>query len=114
MNKSMYKNVVLGGMLAGSLIVTAAPAFADDFSTSRQELRHDRRVIDRDNEQLARDREILNAHVRNGAGRRQIALDEQRIRDDEAKLDRDMAELRQDRRDFSENYSWNDWYTYRR
>ena len=114
MKLSLYKNVVLGGMLAGSLIVTAAPAFADDYRTDRQELRHDQRVIDRDNEQLARDREILDTHLRNGAGRRQIALDEQRIRDDEAKLDRDMAELRRDQRDFSETYSWNDWYTYHR
>ena len=114
MKLSLYKNVVLGGMLAGSLIVTAAPAFADDFRTDRQELRHDRRVIDRDQEQLTRDREILDMHLRQGAGRRQILADEQRVRDDEAKLDRDMAEFRRDRRDFSETYSWNDWYTYSR
>jgi hypothetical protein len=114
MKLSLYKNVVLGGMLAGSLIITAAPAFADDFRTDRQELRHDRRLIDRDQEQLARDRQILDTHLREGAGRRQIAADEQRVRDDEAKLDRDMAELRRDRRDFNETYSWNDWYSYSR
>jgi hypothetical protein len=109
----LCKNVVLGGMLAGSLIATT-PVLADDFPTTRQELRHDQRMIDRDQEQLARDREILDMHLRNGAGRRQIAIDEQRIRDDEARLRSDEAELRRDRRDFSESYSWNDWYTYRR
>jgi len=109
MKLSLYRNVVLGGMLAGTMIA-AAPALADDFRVDQRELRHDSRVIDRDQEQLARDREIYDMHLRNGAGRRQLALDEQRIRDDEAKLRRDEAELRRDRRDYSETYSWNDWY----
>jgi hypothetical protein len=109
MKLSLYKNVVLGGMLAGSMIASA-PALADDFRADQRELRHDSRVIDRDQEQLAQDRAIYDRHLRNGAGRRQLAQDEQRIRDDEAKLRRDEAELRRDQRNFSESYSWNEWY----
>ena len=109
MKKSTYKNIVFGGLLAGSLIGFSAPVHAQD----RGEIRYDQRVIDRDQEQLTRDRDIYNRHLRNGAGRRQLALDEERIRDDEAKLRRDMAELRHDRRDFAEN-NWNGWYDYYR
>src|ERR1044071_1622316 len=104
MKKSTYKNIVFGGLLAGSLIGVSAPVHAQ----YRGEIRYDQRVIDRDQEQLARDRDIYNRHLRNGAGRRQLALDEQRIRDDEVKLRRDMAELRRDRRDFAQNNGWYD------
>jgi hypothetical protein len=107
MKLSLYKNVVLGGMLAGSLIVSAGPAFAQ---ADQRELRHDSRMIDRDQEQLTQDRAIYDRHLRNGAGRRQLADDEQRIRDDEAKLRRDQAELRHDQRNASDTYSWNEWY----
>jgi hypothetical protein len=110
MKLSLYKNVVLGGMLAGSLIVSAAPAVADDFHADQRELRHDSRVIDRDQEQLTQDRAMYDRHLRNGAGRRQLADDEQRIRDDEAKLRRDEAELRHDQRNASDTYSWNEWF----
>ncbi|HEY6200651.1 MAG TPA: hypothetical protein VI231_18755 [Candidatus Binatia bacterium] len=109
MKKSTYKNIVFGGLLAGSLIGFAAPVHAQ----SRGEIRYDQRVIDRDQEQLTRDRDIYDRHLRNGAGRRQLAEDEQRIRDDEARLRRDIAELRHDRRDFAEN-NWNGWYDYYR
>ena len=110
MKKSTYKNIVCGGLLAGSLIGFSSPVHAVD----RGEIRHDQWVIDRDQEQLARDRDIYNRHLQNGAGRRQLALDEERIRDDEARLRRDEAELRRDRRDFSESYSWNNWYDHYR
>lgn len=110
MKLSLYKNVLMGGMLAGSLMVSAAPALADDFHADQRELRHDSRVIDRDQEQLAQDRQIYDRHLRNGAGRRQLAQDEERIRDDEAKLRRDGGELRHDERNASETYSWNEWY----
>jgi len=109
MKKLTYKNIVFGGLLAGSLI-GAAPVHAIE----RGEIRHDQQVIDRDQEQLARDRDIYDRHLRNGAGRRQLALDEERISEDEARLRRDMAELRRDRRDFSDTYSWNNWYDYYR
>lgn len=105
MKKSAYKNIIAGGLLAGSLIGFSAPVHAQD----RGEIRHDQRVIDRDQEQLARDRDIYNRHLRNGAGNRQLAQDEERIRQDEAKLRRDMAELRHDRRDYAGN-NWNGWY----
>lgn len=111
MKLSLYKNVMLGGMLAGSLVVSAAPALADDYHADQRELRYDSRVIDRDQEQLTQDRAIYDRHLRYGAGRRQLAEDEQRIRDDEAKLRRDEAELRHDQR--NSTYSWNEWW-YRR
>lgn len=110
MKKSTYKNIVFGGLLAGSLMGAAAPVQAVD----RGEIRHDQQVIERDREQLARDRDIYDRHLRNGAGRRQLALDEERIREDEARLRSDIAELRGDRRDFSDTYSWNNWYDYYR
>ncbi len=101
-----YGAIAFGGLLAGSLIGVPAYVHADD----RGEIRHDRRVIDRDQEQLARDRDIYNSHLRNGAGPRQLAMDEERIREDEEMLRRDRAELRNDRRDSIETYSWNNWY----
>lgn len=99
MNK--FKTIALGGVLAGSLIAVA-PVSAQ----SRQELRYDQRVLDQDNEQLRTDREILDRHLRAGAGRWQIARDEERIRADEAKIRQDRAELYRDRRDYAGDYGW--------
>lgn len=100
-----YKAVAVGGLLAGSLLIPAAGA-TDDFRADRRELRHDQRMIDRDYEQLLRDRAMLDEHLRMGAGPRVIARDEARIREDEAQLRHDEAELRRDRREFAANYGW--------
>ncbi len=98
---SKFKTIALGGVLAGSL-VAAVPVSAQ----SRQELRHDQMVLDRDYEQLRTEREVLNRHLRMGASRRQIARDEENVRIAEARVRQDEAELRRDRRDFAGNYGW--------
>ncbi len=106
-----YRALMLGGMLAGSLIGSAAPAFSqtlefvNDRFADRRELRMDRRALDRDYDQLRADRETLDRHLRYGANPRQIARDRDKIREDEAKIRRDEAELRHDRG----GYARNDW-----
>jgi hypothetical protein len=98
MNK--YRAMVLGGMLAGSLIVSASPVLAQTW----REVRRDENILNRDHEQLLQDRETLDRHLRYGASSWQIARDQDRIREDEANIRRDEAELRRDRRELSENY----------
>jgi hypothetical protein len=104
---SQLKRVALGGMLAGSLIVSASPVLAQDFRSDRREILRDERILEREQGQLIRDREILDEHLRYGASRAQIARDYERIREDEAKVRRAEAELRHDRREFAQNYGWN-------
>ncbi|HEY3305441.1 MAG TPA: hypothetical protein VGL70_18115 [Candidatus Binatia bacterium] len=114
MNK--YKRLVLGGLLAGSLIGPTSPAIAqswefvndrytrEDLMNDRREVRRDQRVLDRANEQLLLDREILDRHLRQGAHPRTIAQDRERVREGEARVRRAEAELRHDRRELAENY----------
>ncbi|HEY2989862.1 MAG TPA: hypothetical protein VGL11_19230 [Candidatus Binatia bacterium] len=105
-----YKNIVLGGLLAGSLIGTGTPVlaqtleFVNDRYVSRGEVQQDRQALERDYEQLRQDKETRDRLVRHGAGPQRIARIEQKIREDEMQIRRDEAELRRDRRELAGNY----------
>jgi hypothetical protein len=111
-----YKRILLGGLLAGSLIGPTSPVLArslefvndrytrEDLINDRREVRRDRRMLDRAYEQLMLDRETLDRHLRQGAHPRTIAQDRERVRESEARVRRAEAELRQDRRELAENY----------
>jgi hypothetical protein len=111
-----YKKIVLGGLLAGSLIGPPSPALSQtlefvndrytrqDLINDRREVRRDRLMLDRAQEQLMQDQEILDRHLRQGAHPRVIARDRERVRESEARVRQARAELREDRRDLAENY----------
>jgi len=96
--KSKTKALLSGGLLAGSLLISAAPAMARDYwhwseNDRRWGHRADLRSDERD---LARARRQLEYDRAHRASRRTIAQDEARIRD----IERDIrADFRQSRRD---------------
>jgi DNA-binding FadR family transcriptional regulator len=92
---SKLKSMVLGGVIAGSLIMSAGPAMARDYwhwseRGQRWSRRADLRSDYRDLAQARRQLEFDRAHH---ASRRRIAQDLARIRDIEADIRADRREL---------------------
>src|SRR4030095_429948 len=104
------RSVVLGGMLAGSLIAVVPVYAADDSGwrgwwnrsevrQDRQEVESDKRELRQDRKELLNDRRELRRDLRQGAGPDEIAGDLRERRDDRGELRRDRQELKQDRRE---------------
>lgn len=118
MSYNSIKPILLRGLLTGSLILSAAPSFADDgwwhrwWNTSRQnELRNDRREIQNDRqelrddrEELSQDRRELRRDLRRGAPPAEIARDRKELRNDRREIHRGRQELKEDRREFERNW----------
>ena len=93
------QTLLLGGLLAGSLVVSAVPASADDFWHWRErDHRWERRAERSEQRDLDQARQQLEYDRSHRANRRRIAQDEARIRD----LERDV-------KDSSENDRRGNW-----
>ena len=100
--KSNTKTLLLGGLLAGSLVTSAVPVVAQDYwrwhARDYQSYQWDGKDLRSDQRDLAEARRQLEYDRSHRANRRRIAQDEARIRD----LERDV-------KDSSENDRRGNW-----
>jgi hypothetical protein len=99
------KKIVLGSLLAGTLLVfgTSAPAWAHEWrARAPGEVRSDLNEIHRDRRELNRSERELRRDLFRGASPAEIARDRREVRRDRRELRESYAELHQDRH----KYRW--------
>jgi len=97
MNK--LRTVIFGSLVTGSLMLSAAPAFA---RVEWRDIVNDRARLRMDNEELARNRNQLDWDLDHSASSYQLDRDHRAIRDSLDDINRDRETLQQDMRDFDE------------
>ena len=113
MDRHKLNVLLVGGLVTGSLIGSAAPAHADwdwhrwwgherrdEIRSDRREIQNDRKELRDDRGELRRDRRELRQDLRNGAGRGEIEQDRRELANDRAEFQRDQRELKQDQLEF--------------
>ena len=109
-----FVTLVLGGLVAGSLVTSAVPARAEGWHGRWHDIRHDRRDLRIDHRDihndrtdlhkdygaLRQDRLTLRNGLKNGASADQIANDRQAIRSQLTDIRGHRTDLFKDRRDF--------------
>jgi hypothetical protein len=99
MNK--LRTVVFGSLIAGSLMVSAAPALA---RVEWRDIMRDRERLRMDNEELARNRRQLDWDLDHGASSYQLDRDHRAVQNSLEDIRRDREILQRDMSDF-EDYS---------
>ena len=102
-----FKTIISGSLIAGSLMVLAAPAagFAQYYRSPREmrrDILNNQDALRRQYDELSAARHQLNWDIERGASYRRIADDRQRVREALDEIARLEQDIRQDRRDLIE------------